>query len=77
MNRYKFKSLDQKRQIRLLKVKGKMLHQKLKINYSVDLYKLGNFYIEIWVSSFKGQVINLVIFKDLTLLNFPFKLKNN
>ncbi len=77
MNRYQYISLDQKRQIRLLNVKGKILHRKMKMNYSVSLYQLENFYIEIWVSSLKGQVINLVTFKDLTLLNFPFKLKNN
>ena len=72
MNRYYFISLDTERQMRLLRVKGKILHRKLKREYTVSFYQMGNFYIEIWENGMKNQVLNLVTHKDRTLLNFPF-----
>ena len=73
MNRYYFISLeDRELQLRLLKVKGKMLHRKLKKEYTVSLYQLENFYIEVWEHGIRNQVLNLVTFKDRTLLNYQF-----
>ena len=74
MNRYYFISLDRERQLRLLKLHGKILHRKLKREYTVSLYQMENFYIEIWENNIQHKVMNTVIFKDRTLLKYQFNL---
>ena len=70
MNRYQFISMDRKRQLRILKVQGKVLHRKLKKGYTASVYKLENFYIEVWENMMIHKVINLVTHKDATLLGY-------
>jgi len=76
MNRYKFISLDNQRQLRFLKVNGRMVHRRLKREYTVSIYQLENFYIEIWKNGL-NKVVNLVTFKDRTLLNYQFNITSN
>jgi hypothetical protein len=61
--------------LRILKVSGKILHRRLKKEYTASVYQFENFYIEIWENRLRGQVLNLVTYKDRTLLNFPFNSK--
>jgi len=72
MNRYYFISLGKERQLELLRIRGRLLHQKMKPEYLINLYQLENFYIELWENQINHQTFNLVIHKDRTLINFPF-----
>ena len=69
MNRYQFISLEKNKKLRLIRIKGKILKQKLRKDYTSSIYELENFYIEIWKKKVRGEVVNIVTFKDLTLLN--------
>ena len=60
MNRYQFMSLDRKNQLRMVKVNGKILHRRLKREYTASLYQLENFYIEVWENGLKDQVLNTI-----------------
>ncbi len=75
MNRYKFIALNRQRQLNLLKVRGRILHRRIKRDYTISLYQIENFYIEIWENTVKENLENLVTFKDRTLLNYPFNME--
>lgn len=75
MERYRFLSLNRQRQLRLIKLKGRILHRSLKQRYTVSLYQLENFYVETWENKMEGRIENLILYKDKTLLNYPFNMK--
>lgn len=77
MDRYGFIALDRNQQIRLLKVHGRIIHRKIRKNYNVCLFQLENFYIELWENSIGKNIVNLVVFKDKTLLSYSFNMLNN
>lgn len=74
MDRYGFIALDRNQQIRLLKLHGRIIHRKVRKNYNTYLFELENFYIELWENSIGNSIVNLVVFKDKTLLRYSFNM---
>jgi hypothetical protein len=77
MNRYYFISLERSKQLEMLQAQGEMLHERFKGKYLIGLFKMKNFYIEVWVDGMKNQLEDLVTFKDKSLLNYKFNLDRN
>ncbi|HAW52918.1 MAG TPA: hypothetical protein DCX54_11420 [Flavobacteriales bacterium] len=75
MTRYLFISLDRQRQLMMLRSEGMILHHRIRGKCIIKLYKIKNFYIEVWYDSIGYEIQNLVTFKDRSLLNYKFNLK--
>ena len=54
-----------------------MMHHRLRGKYKIYLYRLKNFYIEVWYDSIGYGLQNMVTFKDRSLLNYQFNLKKD
>lgn len=76
MNRYQFKLLDKKSQLKAIRIKGRLLHKRLNGKYDVSLYGMKSFYIEVWYDAVRRNFHDMVTFKDRSLLAYQFNISN-
>ena len=70
INRYQFKAMNKRTQLQYLRLHGKILHRRARGTCEKVVYKVRNFYIEVWTDLAANRVENLTLFKDDALLKF-------
>lgn len=67
-SRYFFKSLGRRSQLEFLQVHGRLMKRRVRGTYSIQLYRVNNFYIEVWYNTMKNRIDDYITFKDGLLL---------